>query len=1042
MTVKSISAMIRTLVLILFLSSCARPRNVTSVPSSTPLTEPPATAPAFVPQDPQVTALRQLEAVSETPPELSFQNGFPRFVSGSYLVEGTDAVERARNFLNSYQDLYRIANPDLGLAVRRLSQEGNEVNVTFYQTYAGIEVFASEIVVTLSGERLLATVGGLVNGDLALDTTPYLSAPQAEQSAVADLGLPEARLAGTTQLMIFDPSLFDNVAPEVHLVWRVTIHDPAPWQAFVDAQTGQVLYKYSLAQDGSGLEDFDFEEFNAGGGGVGDCYYFTGDHIGDEDGLARSWFSDPEAVAAWWYARNVYTFYHDTFGRHSYDNDDSQFEVFIRAGVDNAAWINSCDLTAFKTGWIGQDVLTHEFTHGVIASSSELVYANQPGALNESYADIMAALQDGNWTMGEGRIGGGGPIRDLSNPPAFLDPDRMSNFSMTAEDNGGVHTNSGINNKAAFLISVGGDFNGWTITGLGNGKLGALFYSTMISLGSNAQFIDTRNAAVARADRWALSGIGGFTSFDACQVQNAYAAVELGDGDTDCDGTDNALDPDNDEDYIPNSLDNCPLAANPSQQDTDRDGQGDACDNDNDNDGILNPGDNCTFVVNPGQQDRDGDGVGDACDDEDGDGVLDSRDNCLGLANSNQRDNDWDGFGDTCDPSDDSDGVPDASDNCPLRANLDQSDRDGDGLGDYCDNSPDVVNPDQADTDGDSIGDISDNCPGLANYSQEDTDRDGLGDRCDGSDEFSLLPDGSLTDLSIRGGPGQQRSMPIPVCLSGNCPDGFPADYLVSIVLTGLSPNVAVWVADDTGNIADRSPDRGDLRVLRFHPNGGRIYHLHFLLGDEFTEGQEGFMGSMSAGPGDEQPNPTPTGPPPTPLSPPPTVALPSFVFTQSANCRTGPNTLYPGIGLGRVGQQAEIQGISNPPGWYYVLLPDGFTRCFVAGVTGDVTGPVDDLPVIPSPPLPAPPAAPVLNVSNQTCTFLQYVVRLSWKDVEAETGYRVYRDGTLIATLGEGASSYDDNSLTYGSHGYLVEAYNTVGSAGSPVMNSAGCVY
>jgi hypothetical protein len=169
---------------------------------------------------------------------------------------------------------------------------------------------------------------------------------------------------------------------------------------------------------------------------------------------------------------------------------------------------------------------------------------------------------------------------------------------------------------------------------------------------------------------------------------------------------------------------------------------------------------------------------------------------------------------------------------------------------------------------------------------------------------------------------------------------------------------------------------------------------------------------------------------------------LPSFVFTQSANCRTGPNTLYPGIGLGKVGQQAEIQGISNPPGWYYVLLPDGFTRCFVAGVTGDVTGPVDDLPVIPSPPLPAPPAAPVLNVSNQTCTYLQYVVRLSWKDVEDETGYRVYRDGTLIATLGEGASSYDDNSPTYGSHGYMVEAYNTVGAAGSPVMNSAGCVY
>ena len=127
------------------------------------------------------------------------------------------------------------------------------------------------------------------------------------------------------------------------------------------------------------------------------------------------------------------------------------------------------------------------------------------------------------------------------------------------------------------------------------------------------------------------------------------------------------------------------------------------------------------------------------------------------------------------------------------------------------------------------------------------------------------------------------------------------------------------------------------------------------------------------------------------------------------------------------------------------MLLQDGKTRCFVAGTVGDITGSVDGLPVIPAPPLPTlppPPAAPNLNLSNSVCNAQMYVVHLSWKDATGEDGYRVYRDGTLIATLGAGTGSYDDTSPDYGSHSYQVEAYNAAGAAGSSVMNSAGCVY
>ena len=100
---------------------------------------------------------------------------------------------------------------------------------------------------------------------------------------------------------------------------------------------------------------------------------------------------------------------------------------------------------------------------------------------------------------------------------------------------------------------------------------------------------------------------------------------------------------DTDEDGIEDSLDNCPLIANPAQEDADIDGVGDSCDN-------------CVNVFNDTQTDSDGDGIGDSCDvcpndhlnDSDSDGVCESVDNCPGIYNPLQEDSDFDGRGDAC----------------------------------------------------------------------------------------------------------------------------------------------------------------------------------------------------------------------------------------------------------------------------------------------------------------------------------------------------------------------------------------------------------
>jgi len=126
-------------------------------------------------------------------------------------------------------------------------------------------------------------------------------------------------------------------------------------------------------------------------------------------------------------------------------------------------------------------------------------------------------------------------------------------------------------------------------------------------------------------------------------------------------------------------------------------------DPDADDDGVPNAGDNCLTEPNPTQDDTDGDGFGDHCD------------NCPEEANPLQEDEDGDGIGDVCDI-------------CPIDP---LNDVDADGLCADADNCPTDYNPGQTDTDGDSFGDACDNCPNVYNADQEDVDGDGIGDSCE-----------------------------------------------------------------------------------------------------------------------------------------------------------------------------------------------------------------------------------------------------------------------------------------------------------------------
>ena len=183
------------------------------------------------------------------------------------------------------------------------------------------------------------------------------------------------------------------------------------------------------------------------------------------------------AVDAHLYAGYVYDYYKTKFNRKGIDDADMEIQsnVHFSTSFANAFWdgigmvYGDGDTIQLKLTTKGYDVIAHELTHGVTEHESGLEYHDQPGALNESLSDVMSACAEhvsfpdpnANWFVGE-KVAGlllGTKLRDMRDPGSVTlspQPDNMTKYNTTTEDNGGVHINSGIPNNAAYLMTMGG----------------------------------------------------------------------------------------------------------------------------------------------------------------------------------------------------------------------------------------------------------------------------------------------------------------------------------------------------------------------------------------------------------------------------------------------------------------------------------------------------------------------------------------------------------------------------------------------------------
>ncbi len=204
---------------------------------------------------------------------------------------------------------------------------------------------------------------------------------------------------------------------------------------------------------------------------------------------------DVAAQEAWDYLGITYDFFWQTYQRNSLDNKGLKLDGTVHYGKEyqNAFWngqqmvFGDGDGQIFNRFTIALDVVAHELTHGVTETEAGLIYFQQAGALNESMSDVFGSLvkqfhlkqsaDQADWIIGEGLLAqgvNGRGLRSMSSPGTAYDdpvlgkdpqPADMQHYIETRDDNGGVHLNSGIPNRAFYLAAKALGGFAWEIAG-------------------------------------------------------------------------------------------------------------------------------------------------------------------------------------------------------------------------------------------------------------------------------------------------------------------------------------------------------------------------------------------------------------------------------------------------------------------------------------------------------------------------------------------------------------------------------------------------
>ncbi len=507
------------------------------------------------------------------------ENNIPKFIDGSY---STDKITSSSDVLKSLENIKdEMKFSDISKELKLASEETSE-NITYYrfnQIYKDIPVYNQNIIVAVDKNGSIISLSGYYIPNINIDVNPKKTDEEINKIVSDDIGENSKIISSQLNIMA------SNNSQRLVFVVDASSNTNA-LEYLIDASSGKILSKVDVFESASnysytglGLnnktytinleEYFDltlgaknkYKFYDASRKIVVQDYRLIGPMLSnllsaipgtspvivditdgkiDYSNEAEKTFIE-SAVTTMANYETIYDYYKNVLGRDSFDNRGSKIQInlgvsastFSNKDLNNAFW-SSMTNQMYIGDWNGKsfssclDVLSHEFTHGVISFTSNFAHvtkeedsdkAFETGALNEGYSDVLGHLIEGkNWTMAENIQA----LRDAINPEDYKDPSvkggkyyypdgyltdgrTLEQFlkdnnleNVTDYDKGGVHENANVVVHAAYLMYDAGAFKS-------REEMAKVWYNSLFILSSYSNFEDCALAVIKTAKNLGLS---------------------------------------------------------------------------------------------------------------------------------------------------------------------------------------------------------------------------------------------------------------------------------------------------------------------------------------------------------------------------------------------------------------------------------------------------------------------------------------------------------------------------------------------------------
>ncbi|PCJ24238.1 MAG: hypothetical protein COA97_10110 [Flavobacteriales bacterium] len=516
--------------------------------------------------------------------DTTFWNPQMMQLAESNSINGWIKVQRdkhynSKDFFINNKQAFGLAGDDVMEKISTYTDDLGLIHYKFQQTYKSLKVEGCEYILHEENGKIISASGKL-SCNLIQNVIPSIDETTALNVVFQDLGatkygwekeknedgelLSQYPIGELMLARIKNNEDFSNSNYKLTYRFEVTTVEPffSKQAIYVEAKTGNIVKKQNLILYGhcnccqgttntlyhggrnitTKHNGFPFYQYvlldNCRGDGI--QAYYQGGKIRDPNNTFVNSHGDKVGASAHWAAEMTYDYFLNNHNRYSFDNNGAKINLYTGVGVDDAYWDGS-DLyfgdsgTLTSNDLVSLDVVGHEFTHAVTQYSANLTYANESGALNESFSDIFGTMVEyyglngaGDYLLGEDYWIADGKARDMQNPNSKNQPDTYGGtyWSYLTGNSGEIHINSGVQNFWFYLLSEGGvgmnDIgNSYNVQGIGRNQAAAIAYRNLTAyLTSSSNYSDAKNGAI-----WSAMDLYGTCSNEVLQTIKAWDAV-------------------------------------------------------------------------------------------------------------------------------------------------------------------------------------------------------------------------------------------------------------------------------------------------------------------------------------------------------------------------------------------------------------------------------------------------------------------------------------------------------------------------------------